>query len=268
MNNNSILSFTHERLSPALIDYLCIPEGYEHLINKVTLIDGKYYLYKRIGHFFMINELIGSYLARYINLRAVDYQIGESNLGLHALSELFYKPDYYYTTCYDHYRRTALKDYYFIQKFFLMFYHADTSILDRIKSDKMLFSVLKLIALDLKMGQIDRHNNNVMLEINKSNNEVDLAPIYDFSLSYCDTSRLPYFYDSPFIGLRRNKASLDALVRKYPEVLKYIELLINIPIEYVLKEISREKGLIISDKELEYYLRKDEGYTRLLSKAF
>lgn len=51
---------------------------------------------------------------------------------------------------------------------------------DEILTDEL----LKLIVLDLKMGQMDRHGHNLMLKKNIKTGVIDLAPIYDYSRSY------------------------------------------------------------------------------------
>ena len=97
---------------------------------------------------------------------------------------------------------------------------------------------------------------------------LDLAPIFDFGNSYFEKTKYPdkYFYDNPFIIVRKNKLSLNALSRQNPEIIDFARTLIDIPIEDVLTEIEKEKQITIPDETKLFYKKKDEQYTKVLQK--
>lgn len=119
------------------------------------------------------------------------------------------------------------------------------------------------------MGQIDRNNlGNIMVKKEKSSGLFDLSPIIDFGSSYITNPPYPefYFYDNPFIIIRKNKLSIAPLIKRYPQILKTINVLTTKKIEYVLNQIEKEKRIMLSDEELNYYEKKDIEYSKVLQK--
>lgn len=268
--NSIFKSFTPIKLSSNEINNLHLPIGLESIANSITKIDGEYYYYKSVSSKQMINELIGSYLSKIINLDAVDYQIGFFNKDLYALSRVFYNADNSYTNCYDFFMTKPNNQLTRLEASISKFYLNQTNILDQISDWKMVSNILKLIAVDLKMGQTDRHNMNLTIKFCKKNNEMDLAPIYDFEKSYHKLSSYKglHFYDNPFIMLRKNKISLYKFGRKYPEVAEFAELLTHIDIGDILSEIENEKKVVFSIQEKEYYQNNDIKHNKVLQKIY
>ena len=210
----------------------------------------------------LINELIGSYLAKLIDLDAVDYQIGmQHEYKLYLLSKLFYERDF---------------DYKHVDKYdsnFLLSKIKKKFIIDNIPQgqDYLRDSILKLTLLDIKMCQFDRYvDTNLMIKEAKINNFVDLAPAYDFGFSYPTTSsyysEIFEIYSNYFISIRKNYESLKALLNKYPQIYETIYKLANIDIKDALNEIEKEKEIKIYPNIKENIIRQDKDITKVLKK--
>ena len=133
----------------------------------------------------------------------------------------------------------------------------------------MLLNILKLTFLDIKMGQIDRNNlGNIMVKKSKFNGLVDLAPMFDFECSYDDSPPYPefYFYDNPFVVLRKNQLSLSSLCKRHSQILETLHILATLKIEDVLNRIQEEKRIVLSAEEKKYYEEKDKEYSKVLQK--
>ncbi len=230
------------------------------LSNLVALNDEFYYIkYDNI-----INELIGSFLAKKIKLDSVDYQIGIYNNEIYALSKLFYNRDYdyFYPKDYQKFKMNypckthpnLITDMYCFRCKLKQF---DESLTDKL---------LKLIALDLKMGQTDRHGHNLMFKKNIKTGVVDLAPIYDYSSCY-SVLGLPFkYYKNVYLFMRTNYISMIKLTEKFPQVMKYIDILKEIDIEEIVETIEIEKNIKIEPDEKKYRIDRDKEYTKLLKR--
>lgn len=260
--------FQPKKLTTTEIEDLYIPCYLEKFINSITEIDGRYYFYKEVDHMLLINELIGSYLSKLISLEAVDYQIGIYEKKLYVLSQIFYDSNHLYNNCYDFFGTIANRQLTEFESLISRIYLRQDKMLDLIDNPSMILNILKLSLIDIKMGQIDRHNQNLMLKIDKVTGLVDLAPIFDFGFSYSDNPLYPdfLFYDNPFIILRKNKISLNSLCKKYPDIINSIYLLGNLEIRSVLDQIQREKNIILTENEKVYYEDKDRKYTKVLKR--
>lgn len=263
-DDSKVKFFTTDKLSEEEIKKLNIPSGYEYVSNSITKIDNIFYYYKKVSCRQMINELIGSYLSKMINLGAVDYQIGMNNGDIYALSEIFYESNYFYTNCFDYFGATSDLLLDSLQTTFSFIYVNEVELLEVVRNHPAYLSLLKLIAVDLKMGQYDRHNLNIMLKIN-SDNMVYLTHVYDFERSYYD-DKIFMVYDNPFVTIRKNGYSLKKFIEKFPEFKEYIELFSNVWMDDMLDEIEVANGIKVSDKERCYYRKKDHIYNKVLRK--
>ena len=209
----------------------------------------------------IINELVGSYLAKLINLDAVDYQIGKYDNQLFILSELFYDSefDYKYSQCYDYsflFKRIK-------KKFFL----------DNIPEEYPYLrdSILKLALLDIKMVQYDRHtNSNIMIKKSKTGEYTDLAPVYDFGLSYPTLAKWNEeafnVYSNYYISIRRNAKSLKKLLKEYPQMHSTIYKLATVDMNSIFKEIENEKEILINSDIKDHILEHDKNISKVLKK--
>lgn len=268
-NNSCFIPFIPQKLSPNETQKLYIPNGLEEIVSSIVKIDGKYYYYKEVNFNQLINELIGSYMSRLINLDAVDYQIGIYNGISYALSQIFYNPNYEYHNCQDFFGTIANHKLVESESLISKIYLVEDKLLERINNPTMLLNILKLTFLDIKMGQIDRNNlGNIMVKKSKFNGLVDLAPMFDFECSYDDSPPYPefYFYDNPFVVLRKNQLSLSSLCKRHSQILETLHILATLKIEDVLNRIQEEKRIVLSAEEKKYYEEKDKEYSKVLQK--
>ena len=152
------------------------------------------------------------------------------------------------------------------ESLFHKIYMCQTDVMKRLFDKDLIENVLKLTAEDLKMGQRDRHSNNVLLK--KVDDKIELAPIFDYGFSYITSTQIgsDIYYDNPFLIVRKNKLSIKSLVRKYPNLFKYIEKFRDINIEDVLLEIEKEKNIILEKTEIEDIVNIDKENNKLLKK--
>ena len=237
-----------------------IPKEFDDLRANVIESDGKYYLFKYTwDDRIIINELIGSYLAKLIDLEAVDYKIGINNNKKYILSEIFFDNnfDYYYPS----YVYNAIDESKLKKKLFINYIPEEYPYIRE--------KLLKLTLLDIKMGQYDRSSyTNIMIKKSIVSNYVDLAPIYDFGLSYpidLDENLLRVYYN-PYVILRKNKDSLSLLIDEYPQVKNYIEILRNIEMPSILTTIENKNNISIDNELKSYLIAKDNEYNKILKK--
>lgn len=266
-DNSKILYFSDKKLNEEEHHHLYIPDRYQYLTSQITKYQGEYYYYKLVNIHEMANELIGSALAKRIDLDTVDYKIGKTRINspyLYALSKVFFEKDFTYTDCYDVYGEISEYQSTDSTSFLSYFYLNDTKLLEREENYNTILDVLKLTALDLKMGQFDRHEENLFLKID-SVGQIALAPIFDYGCSYSDKF-YSKIYNNPFLMLRKNKLSLFLFARKFSEIREYASLLESIPIHDVLSEIENEHMIEFSDKKRSYYQKRDKQNNKILQK--
>lgn len=263
--NSKIIPLKKLELSDEEIRSLYIPKKYDSIKESITCYQKEYYYYKSVTANLLINELLGSYLAKKVGLDTVDYKIGEMQNQIYVLSKIFYEPDYSYSDFRSYYGEIQFLDLSFYQTLMSFFYLSKFELLNKIKSSELVKSILKLTALDLKMGQFDRHNKNLLLKINQ-NNDVNLVSQFDYGGSY-PIKGTPYLiYDNPAIILRKNKKSLLAFSESFPEFVDYVSLLYHIPIDDAMKDIENEKLIEFDSEEMYFYQKQDIENNKILRK--
>lgn len=266
--NSNVIDFELKKVTRDEIDTLNIPPYLKNnLLFGIVKIDGEYYYAKYINDIKMINELIGSYMSKYIGLDTVDYKIGIYNGNMYALSKIFYMKDYEYYNVPTLYRLNPKNLLNVKDKLFHNLYVCKTEVIDKTKDKELIENILKLITVDLKMGQRDRHVNNVLLK--KKYDKVSLAPVYDYGYSYMSDSKIgsDIYYDSPFIILRKNLLSVKVLSMKYPNIKKYIDKICDIDIEDLLLELESLNGISFTKDEIENIKSMDKENMKILKKS-
>lgn len=263
-DKSKVIPIKEYGLSETEVDKIYLPEKClsmkkEEFLENVVIIENRAYYLKYAN---IINELIGSFLARKINLPSVDYQIGVYENELYALSELFYNNDfeYFYPKDYPGFKMIIKKK--FRPNFVTDIYYFKNKLSQF--DDNLLNELLKLIALDLKMGQVDRHGHNLMFQKNLKDGLIDLAPVYDYSNSYAFFEKPFKYYRNVYLLIRNNKQSLQNLVKKYPQIIEYFAILKELSMEEILAGIEKEKNIEIKPSEKEYRIAKDKEYTKIL----
>lgn len=268
-NSSNVIYFDNKPVSRAEQLSFNVPHSMKHAVRNIVLIDGKYYYVKVCNATDLINELIGSYYSTLIGLDVVDYQIGKDKNNpeiLYALSEVFFQDDFTYHTV-DSYYCMRPDDTKIYSSGLDKFYICDTSILDFISSPKLVDGALKLTAVDIKTGQIDRFDYNVLLK--QINGVLELEKAYDFGASYLEDvgyARLNCYYN-PFLLVKRNTISLWGLAHRYPQISNSAAILSTTPLYDVLKDIEKRFDIQIEDKDILGYLEMDDKYSKILRKV-
>ncbi len=258
------ISFSQSFLTEDEISSLYIPKRYTNLIANITRLNGTFYHFKFPSERFMINELIGSYLAKRINLDTVDYEIGLLKESYVALSKIFYEEGYQYFSSKSFLANKERSSYISgVSKFTGL----KIGNLKSVRGESIFDDILKLTAVDLKMGQCDRHDGNLQVRIDKVGT-ISLAPIYDYGCSYMEDRNSVHYRDyvNPFVLVRRNPFHLGRLVRRFPKLWDYIQFLHSISMEEILGDIESQKLINFEDDEIEYYWNKQLEIDGLLDK--
>lgn len=270
-DSSNILTFEQKSISPNELKKIGVTHDIHDIAKNVVKINGKYYYSKICTNRELINELIGTYLCKLVGLDVVDYQIGIStnctySKHYYALSEIFYRNNYFYSTVRDYFDMIP-DDTRVYSDGIDSFFNCETSVLDMVNDKELEEAVLKMTSVDMKMGQIDRHNYNVMLRL-AMNGKVELEKLYDFGCAYDDDPPYPefYCYDNPFLIVRKNFFSLNRLASRYPYIIRCAKLLSDIPLYDVLKEIEKRFSLSIEDKDITGYLDMDKEFSKVLRK--
>ena len=240
-----------------------LPNVFTGLKNNIIMIDNKLYYCKKVSNSELLNELIGSYISQMIELDSVDYKIGKINNDYYVLSELFFEDGYKY---YYPYQKgyNLVYDYETLNDYDKVVYYEDV-----IPKNNIIITnkILKLILLDLKMGQTDRCNStNLLIKEKKDGRDCDLCPIYDFGNSYLDLPSYPNFniYSNSFVIIKKNIESFKILLKNYPQIDKIIDVLNNISMESIFNDIEIKYNIKISNHKRTEYEYYDKEYSKLL----
>ena len=270
-DSSNVIQFEPTSISIEELKNIGIQQHFEDMKKHVVKIDGKYYYSKICRSRDMVSELIGTYLCDLVGLDVVDYLIGQTGTGepsnyYYALSEIFYKKGYFYSTTQDYFEMRPDDEKVYSQKMD-RFFICDTCVLDQIDNPELINSVMKMTAVDIKMGQIDRHNYNVMLRLTM-NGKAEMEKLFDFGGAYEDDPPYPeyYCYDNPFLIVRKNTISIMRLVKKYPQIRESAAILRDVPLYDVIKEIEKRFNIKIEDKDIPSYLKMDKQFNRVLRK--
>ena len=266
---SEVLPFVQSGIEKSDLNSLYIPSEFSDIIPQLTKIGETIYYSKPSSVQYMTNELIGSYLAKRLGLDTVDYQIGlrKEDSQFFALSELFYEDGYQYQSALEflgehHYRNCFSMAQSGIKTVVPCYYSLRT--LRPYKGTPFYDKNLKLIALDLKMAQRDRHEKNIIIKM-ASKGTIDLAPIYDYGRAYSVNFDLAY--GNPFAFIRYTESTLDLLFRRYPDLRDYVFFLNKIDMEEILRTIEREKHIQFTSQEKREYGLEQQNIDSLIDKV-
>ncbi len=262
---SKIIPYRHNVPTREEFESLHIPKRYNNLREDITRLEGAFYHMKFPSPKSMINELIGSYLSKKIGLDTVDYQIGLIGNYFIALSKVFYEEGYQYLSAKSYLLEKGRNSYLAASSIFGCL---KTRNLKLFQGELVFDDILKLIAIDLKMGQSDRHGENIQIKIDRLGT-ISLAPIYDYGCSYMQNNDNIHYqnYASPFILVRRNPYYLGRLFRSYPKLWEYIQFLKSVSMEEILRDIECEKVITFEDSEKDYYRKKQSEIEEVLDKV-
>ena len=175
-----------------------------------------------------VNELIGEKLANRLNLDTVHYEIA--------------KQGYYYGVASKYFKNKDSK-YYFMKDLCLPNQPSNFSNLERLKDkcknkkeyNTLIKEILKSVAIDLYMGQLDRYQANIQFRKDKTG--LHLAPMYDYEKSF--------LIDDNYLqtNLIRVDLNSDEYIRMYPYLKDLLEELFSTSIEDTIEEIEDERKI-------------------------
>ena len=145
-------------------------------------------------------------------------------------------------------------------------YVCETSVLEFLNSSQLADSVMNLTAVDIKTGQVDRFDYNVIL---RRDDAFEMENIYDFGNSYIEDTgyAIHNCYYNPFLIVKRNTLSLWGLAHKYPQFRESAATLSEIPLYDALKDIEKRFNIGIEDKDITGCIDLDKQYSKCLRKV-
>lgn len=250
------------------------------------LVNGKWHYFKGIDKLEkFINEILGSYICKKNNLPAVDYKVAKVTNGRFTtygvMSENFRLQNKTYTTTFG----LNLP----------IFEHGIsniTNVREYFKNEtdyyNFIVSILKAVAIDFYMNQIDRVDENLMFI--KDENKIELAPLFDFSLSmdigrksvsqeYNEVTKLVQYsykknpqitdskyYGSAFLEMMFPSEELRKLFSDYPEFYETFKNLIDFDMQGFLKYVEINYPLALPKALKTHYLGYHEEKSELIKK--
>lgn len=202
----------------------------ELYIKNLYFYNGKWYYFKQEAKdvmypFGILDELMGSYLARLRDLPTVSYQIAEVEDKTGIASVNFKHSDYQYYTL-DQLIDIIMPSYSGQNVSFLR-----NCTFGRKNEEQFLKHLFDLFALDIHMLQMDRGYANLQFQVNKKNNHFDIAPLYDYS--HCLRTIGVDGLNVPSHIAKLNDFGISILLQQYPMFRKSLELCL----EHSMKEL-------------------------------
>jgi len=234
-------------------------------IQKMFLMNHTWYYFRKeeenYGYpFYLMNELLGSYLAKILKLDAVTFQVGcvENKLGL--VSKNFRKSNctYYFGDYFVPYNNlvNANSNVEHIKQFY------------RNEQDKeiVIDSLLKLLALDIYMLQKDRISTNIQFEENLETKQFRVAPIYDFA-TCIDSIGLEGIYLNNVIVVL-DDFNIRLLNKIYPQFSNYLTILLEQKMSTMFETICEDyhfnQDCFVYEQVKSYYQLKEEKQRQYL----
>ncbi len=209
--------------------------------NYLYYCHSRWYYYKmetlNAGYpFYLIDELMGSYLAKKKAMRTVSYQIAKTkkSFGLASVNFRNSHLDYDYVEqkfAFNMLPRTAIGNICTFQQLAM----------DSNNQEVLLNHLLELIALDLYMLQKDRCNINLQLETNPNTGWIDFAPFYDFANCIDCVGPSGLYLMNPILELY--DVNVRQLLKTYPQFCENILFFLDHKMSDVWNEICRDYHL-------------------------
>lgn len=229
-------------------------------LKMIKKYNNQIYIFKEKGmnYYGLINELIGSFLAKKINLDTVSYDICKCDGKLGIASKNFKDEKYDYKYLND---LTIIKPYIFALS---NINNIKEECITQENKDSIINQILKLICLDLYMCQRDRNMSNIQFKIDKDTNYLSLAPIYDY---YDCLDNLSVLYNA-IISLSDD--SIRMLLNNYSNFSDILKETISIPMTQLIDEIACYYGFnkdnFIYQNLIDYYEIKQEKQKNYLKR--
>lgn len=229
-----------------------------------------YYFKKESGNelypFHLINELMGSYLAKSRNLKPLKYFVArnQQDIGIASLSFKKEGYDYYFGDYFQRQYEEKTGQYHNLSVDRI----ADLSVLcpNQENASKLIDDFLNMLAIDLYMLQTDRGPGNIQFAINRQTLETELANIYDLSNCSKEITSPEIFLKDCIVCLY--EPNIPLLIQKYPAFREYLIFLIEQglanPWNQICDDYHFNKENEAYESVLEYFQTKEEKQKKYL----
>lgn len=206
---------------------------------------------------FSLEEYIGEYIAKYLNVNTVENFIVDVEGQKFIASKNFVNKNIEYISPKD----IIFSIYsYKINNLENLFH----KISEYNNSAKFISYFFKMIALDIYMRQEDRNLENYFFEL--YNNSILLGPLYDYTVAFdYYNNEFSYYYHNGFVILEQ-KEELEEMFKDYPFFRTYLEKVSRLDLVKLIKQIFEENYFKINDKIMENYKKEEEKTQKLLQK--
>lgn len=221
--------------------------------------NNKWYYFKRDytngGYpFYIIDELMGTYLSKKRNLPTVLYEIAQVDES-YGLASINFKQ-----SGFKYYTLSQLMD---DELFYSVIENIDilkSFTVNYANEREFLNHLFNLFSLDIHMLQRDRGNVNLQFQINGENNYFDIAPLYDYS--NCSQVVGIDGLNIRNVIMDLNEISIRSLLRKYPDFQKSLALCLEQNMKEIWEQICLDYHLnqecSAYERIKDYYEFKDE----------
>ena len=231
-----------------------IDKGTIFCYNNWFLINEKAYYYKYLsGINQLLNELIGSYLAKFFNLPTVSYSLASYNCDIGIISENFRKPNCTYFDC----QEFIIYDTNELSLMYLKKICHNNQNYQSIVED-----ILKVMVFDFYRNETDRNIQNLYFE--KKENSTFLAPLFDYEQSFT-INRNQMFNSILDFDLPKEKNYISIYTyeiykyfKKYPQFYENFKKILEIDLEKIINQIITDYSLNIKEDIITKYLELDE----------
>lgn len=244
----------------------CLSQIY---IRKMYYQNLKWYYFKEdsdnYGYpFYMIDELMGSYLAKKRNLPTVSYQIAQADVSIKNTLKSTYgiASANFKKTQYNYCLLSQLQDGYFLGGDMSNIPFLKNCCVSEENTERLLNHLFQLFALDIYMIQRDRSNVNLQFQIDKETGDFDIAPLYDFS--NCSSK----IESGQLMGIKNIIVDLTylnilSIGRKYPEFKEELLFWLDQNIMDTWKQICEDyhfnQNCSAYERVQDYYKIKEES---------
>lgn len=254
----------------------CITRDTEIVFAKNDLVYGNVvYSEKKIyWKCFSVNEFIGEALAKKGNIRTSNYFFiafsNEERKRPFINSRRYYDKLDLNVGSYDF--KEDGKRYYSLTKFGgLNGFNAFDEFHDILKccpndenKRQLTNEILEMFALDIYMAQKDRWGANVMIEVD-SNNQIHLAPLFDYTLSF-DKSSLKQMKYTNDLYVLDTKEDYEKLMEEFPNFSEILSSYQSVDLLKVIEEDFDDRKLNFSKFNFDRYKDFEEATQKRLRK--
>ncbi|MBE6149123.1 MAG: hypothetical protein E7170_00180 [Firmicutes bacterium] len=240
-------------------------------INSMYKQNGNWYYLKKDDDnpaypFFIIDELMGTYLAKNRNLKTITYEIAKRKNSL-GLASLNFKDDKHTY----HIISKLLKDESNPNSSFERIDLLKQFCINLENEEEFMKDLLNIFALDIHMLQKDRGEVNLQFQIDKDTNHFAIAPLYDYS--NCSRTVTLSGLSIPSKIIRINDITVYSLIKKFPYFKECLEFCLEQHMSKIFDQICEDynfnKECSAYERLKDYYEIKDEKqheYIKTLTK--